>query len=49
MRRDKILAVVPPLVFGVVFLTAWELFVVARHIKPYLLPKPSAIWRRRPC
>ena len=27
-----------------VFLLLWELFVVARDIKPYLLPKPSAIW-----
>jgi len=34
----------PPLAFGVVFLTAWELFVRVRHIKPFLLPRPSAIW-----
>ena len=44
MRRDKLLAIVPPIVFGVLFLVAWELFVELRNIKPYLLPKPSAIW-----
>ena len=37
-------AIGPPLGFGVLFLTAWELFVRVRHIKPYLLPRPSAIW-----
>ena len=44
MKRDKLLAIVPPIVFGVLFLVAWELFVELRNIKPYLLPKPSAIW-----
>lgn len=34
----------PPLLFGACFLGLWELFVVTRHIKPFLLPKPSAIW-----
>ncbi len=34
----------PPVLFGVLFLTAWELFVRVRGIKPYLLPRPSAIW-----
>jgi NitT/TauT family transport system permease protein len=29
---------------GVGFLLLWELFVVVRDIKPYLLPKPSAVW-----
>jgi NitT/TauT family transport system permease protein len=44
MTRQRVLALLPPIVFGVVFLAAWELFVVMRDIKPYLLPKPSAIW-----
>ncbi len=35
--------VLPPVVVAVAFLTAWELFVVARDIKPFLLPKPSFI------
>lgn len=34
----------PPVLFGVLFLTAWELFVRVRDIKPFLLPRPSAIW-----
>jgi NitT/TauT family transport system permease protein len=44
VNRQRVLAVVTPLVFGAVFLLLWELFVVTRDIKPYLLPKPSAIW-----
>jgi NitT/TauT family transport system permease protein len=36
--------VLTPLLFGAAFLLLWELFVVTRDIKPYLLPKPSAIW-----
>ena len=33
----------PPLAFGVAFLALWEAFVVVRDIKPFVLPKPSAI------
>ncbi len=33
-----------PVVFGVLFLVAWQALVVGNDIKPYLLPKPSAIW-----
>jgi NitT/TauT family transport system permease protein len=40
----RALLIVAPIIFGVAFLSAWELFVVVRHIKPFLLPKPSAIW-----
>ena len=43
LRRRSLNALVP-IVFGVVFLTLWELFVRLRNIKPYLLPRPSAIW-----
>lgn len=43
-RRDRITAVVAPLVLGVAFLALWQWFVVARDIKPFLLPKPTAIW-----
>jgi NitT/TauT family transport system permease protein len=42
--QRRVLLIVAPLIFGVAFLSAWELFVVVRHIKPFLLPKPSAIW-----
>jgi NitT/TauT family transport system permease protein len=37
-------AVLPPLVVGAALLLTWQLFVVVRHIKPFLLPTPSAIW-----
>ena len=44
-RAARLLAnLAPPVVFGALFLTAWELFVRLRHIKPFLLPRPSAIW-----
>lgn len=33
-----------PVVAGVLFLLGWQLLVVANGIKPYLLPKPTAIW-----
>jgi NitT/TauT family transport system permease protein len=36
----------PPLLFGVAFLSAWEVFVNVRDIKPFVLPKPSAIWEQ---
>ncbi|GAC1600890.1 MAG: ABC transporter permease [Acidimicrobiales bacterium] len=34
----------PPILFGLAFLVLWELFVVVRHVKPFLLPRPTAIW-----
>lgn len=40
----RAVAFLAPLLFGVVFLGLWQLFVVVRHIKPFLLPKPSLIW-----
>jgi NitT/TauT family transport system permease protein len=40
----RVAAIVTPLVFGVVLVVGWELFVNWRDIKPFLLPKPSAIW-----
>jgi NitT/TauT family transport system permease protein len=44
--RDRLARVGIPLLVGVAFLALWEWFVTARNIKPYLLPKPSAIWRQ---
>ncbi|MEQ1872996.1 MAG: ABC transporter permease [Ilumatobacteraceae bacterium] len=41
-RRVK--ALLPPVVFGVVFLAAWEAFVVWRDIKPFVLVRPSKVW-----
>jgi len=40
----RVASIVAPLVFGIVLVLAWELFVDWRDIKPFLLPKPSAIW-----
>jgi NitT/TauT family transport system permease protein len=44
--RSIFSAVWPPLLFGVAFLGLWEWFVNARDVKPYVLPKPSAIWEQ---
>lgn len=40
----KLRSLVPPLVFGAAFLAVWELIVRVFNLKPYLLPRPSAIW-----
>ena len=42
--RSWLRNVLPVVVVGVGFIVAWELFVELRNIKPFLLPKPSAIW-----
>ena len=34
----------PPVLFGVAFLTSWELAVKAFGWKPYFLPTPSSVW-----
>lgn len=44
--RDRVVRILAPLVVGVAFLAAWEAFVTVQRIRPYLLPKPSAIWRQ---
>jgi NitT/TauT family transport system permease protein len=36
--------VLPPVVFGLVFLGVWQLLVVGLKIEPYLVPSPTAIW-----
>ena len=43
MRTARVLT---PVVVGVLFLLGWQLLVVANDIKPYLLPKPTAIWQQ---
>ena len=45
MIRRVILAVVPPLGFGLLLLVAWQVWVEARDIKAYLLPPPSDVAR----
>ncbi len=37
-------ALLPPIAFGVLFLGAWEGFVVWRNVKPFVLVKPSQVW-----
>ncbi len=44
--RRAVSGVGPPLLFGVAFLALWEIFVNVRDIKPFVLPKPSAIWEQ---
>jgi NitT/TauT family transport system permease protein len=42
----RLKVVLPPMIAGVALIAAWQLFVTVRHIKPYLLPTPSAIWHQ---
>jgi len=42
----RLKVVLPAIVVGIGFLVLWELFVVVRDIKPYLLPKPTAVWEQ---
>jgi NitT/TauT family transport system permease protein len=44
--RERLALVLPAVVVGVGFLVLWELFVVWRDIKPFLLPKPTVIWEQ---
>jgi NitT/TauT family transport system permease protein len=37
-------ALLPPLVFGVLFLAGWQLFVRAANVRSFVLPAPSDIW-----
>jgi NitT/TauT family transport system permease protein len=47
MRARRVLSALwPPLLFGVAFLGLWEWYVDARDVKPFVLPKPSAIWEQ---
>jgi NitT/TauT family transport system permease protein len=36
--------VLPPLVTGVVFLVAWQTWIVASDVQPYVIPRPTSIW-----
>ena len=44
--RGRAAAIAPPVIWGVLFLVAWERLVVWRHIKPFVLPQPSRIWEQ---
>jgi NitT/TauT family transport system permease protein len=42
--RRAVALLLPPLAFGVLFVLAWQLFVRAADISPFVLPAPSDIW-----
>ena len=44
--QRRVMAILPPILFGIAFLLLWQWFVILRDIKPYLLPKPSDIWHQ---
>jgi NitT/TauT family transport system permease protein len=44
--QRRLAVIVPAIGFGILFLLLWQWFVIARDIKPYLLPKPSDIWHQ---
>jgi len=44
--RREVSRLVAPLVVGVAFVLLWQAFVELRDIKPYVLPKPTAIWEQ---
>ena len=43
--RKSAATVLPPLLLGVAFVAAWQLWVVERNIKPFVIPAPSKIWQ----
>jgi NitT/TauT family transport system permease protein len=42
----RLKAVLPPILVGVALVLGWQLFVTVRHVKPFILPSPSAIWHQ---
>ena len=44
--QRRLAVILPAVAFGILFLLLWQWFVIARDIKPYLLPKPSDIWHQ---
>ena len=44
MLRTAARSVAPPVVFGVLFLLAWQALVQVADIQPFVLPAPGAIW-----
>jgi NitT/TauT family transport system permease protein len=43
VTRRRIAMLIPPIVVGAAVLALWEWWIVARDVKPYLMPKPTAI------
>jgi NitT/TauT family transport system permease protein len=44
MLRSATRSIAPPVVFGVLFLLAWQALVQVADIQAYVLPSPGAIW-----
>lgn len=42
--RDALAVVLPPLLFGVLFLLAWETWINVSDVQPFVVPSPSSIW-----
>jgi NitT/TauT family transport system permease protein len=38
-------AALPPLMLGVLFLGAWQVWVVISDVQPFVIPRPTDIWR----
>jgi NitT/TauT family transport system permease protein len=43
--RHHAAVVLPPVVFGIVLLLLWQWWVVAFDIKPFVIPRPTDVWR----
>ncbi|MGZ6982775.1 MAG: ABC transporter permease, partial [Ilumatobacteraceae bacterium] len=41
--RESLATVVPPVVFGVIFIGLWQAWVEIESVQPYVIPKPTAI------
>ncbi len=41
--RGSLAIVLPPIVFGVVFLALWQAWVEIENVQPFIIPKPTAI------
>ena len=44
--HDLAAKVLPPFLVGVLFFGGWEAFIDWQHVRPFILPKPSEIWRQ---
>jgi NitT/TauT family transport system permease protein len=43
--RHLAVVVLPPLVLGLLFLVAWQAWIIAGDVQPYVVPRPTDIWR----
>jgi NitT/TauT family transport system permease protein len=43
--RRFVAMVLPPLLLGILFLVAWQTWVIKSNVQPYVIPRPSDIWR----